>query len=73
MLQGLVNETYYNKFKSADFKNYTFRGIGDVTSSPRHFTKIPEVILDNQDFISSVATNVEQKILKAVDVESKKN
>lgn len=73
MLPRLVNETFNNKFKSADLYNDILRGIGDVTLSPRHLPKMAKASLDNQDFIASVATNVEQKILKAEDVESEKN
>lgn len=52
--------------------NHLLHKIRDVTSSPRHVTKMTEVMLVDQDFMTRMAAMVKKETEKSTDVESKR-
>lgn len=70
-LPSLVNKAVDDKSRSVEFDNRLLRTVEDVTSSTQHLMSMTEAALDNQDFITVVATIIKKEAKKAIDVEKK--
>lgn len=69
IIQGIVNKAVDDKVRSVEFKNLLIRIIEDVPSSPHHVMKMTGAMLENQNFVASLATIVKKETEKAGDIE----
>lgn len=72
LLQCLFNKTLDERLDSVEFEDGLLRKFEEATLSRRQLKKMPEAMLNNQDFIAPGATIVEKDAKKAMDVESEK-